>query len=312
MYRNFSELIEKAKALEPKTISVAAAEDADVVEAVRLAHEAGLARAILVGDAKRIGPLAEAAGLEDGAEIVDEPDERAAALEAVELVRDGKAQVLMKGLVNTSDFLKAVLHPEKGLRTGRLLSHLAAYEIPGERKLVFHADTGMVVAPTLEEKRQILVNSLVALAALGIVNPKVAILAANEKVHPKMQATVDAAALIEMNERGEFPPMIAEGPIAMDVALDPGAARHKGIVSRISGDVDLFLVPNIEAGNITGKALVHYLKIKMAGLVLGATRPIVLTSRAESGEGKLRSIALACLLAESAGRERAGQAGGKA
>jgi len=309
MYGDFTELIKKAKTFEPKTISVAAAEDADVLEAVRLAHESGLAKAILVGDAKKIGPLAKAAGLEGNAAIVDEPNEGAAALKAVELVRGGRAQVLMKGLVNTSDFLKAVLHPEKGLRTGRLLSHLAAYEIPGERKLVFHADTGMVVAPNLEEKKQILVNSLLALAALGILNPKVAILAANEKVHPKMQATVDAAALVEMNGRGEFPPMIAEGPIAMDVALDPEAARHKGIASGISGDVDLFLVPNIEAGNIAGKALVHYLKTKMAGVVLGATHPIVLTSRAESGEGKLRSIALACILAESLG---AGRKEGKA
>lgn len=298
MYSNFQAILDKAKSSPRKTISVAAAADRDVLEAVKLAEEAGLTRAILVGDAGKIKPLMKEIGLNERTMVVDEPDEQAAALQAVALVHQGKAQILMKGLVNTSDFLKAVLHPEVGLRTGRLLSHFAAYEIPGEKKVVFHTDTGMNVAPTLEEKKDILQNALLALEAMGIINPKVAVLAANEKVSPKMPVTVDAQALVAMKEKGIFPPMIIEGPIAMDVALNPEAAKHKGIASKVSGDVDLFLVPTIEAGNLMGKALVYYAKIKMAGLIIGASHPVVLTSRAETGEGKVNSIALACLMAK--------------
>ena len=203
----------------------------------------------------------------------------------------------MKGMVNSSDFLRAVLHPECGLRTDRLLCHLAAFEVPGDKKLVFHTDGGMNVAPTLAEKKDIVRSSLRALADLGIDCPKVAVLAANEVVSPKMPATVDAQALMEMNRRGELGPAIVEGPMAMDVALSREAAAHKGIKSRIAGDVDLFVVPGIEAGNILGKALIHCAGAQSAGVILGATRPVVMVSRADSAAAKLNSIALACCLA---------------
>ena len=169
--------------------------------------------------------------------------------------------------------------------------------------MFFHTDSGMNIAPTLEEKKDILINAMLALNALGIERPNVAVLTANEVVNPKMPATVDAKALVDMSAAGELPPGVVEGPIAMDVALNPEAARHKGLISEISGKVDLFLMPNIETGNSVGKALMYYVKAKMAGIVLGATHPVVMTSRAESAEGKLNSIALAALMA-GGGRKR--------
>lgn len=297
MYKSYEEIINKAKTNGPVKIAVAVAQDEDVLGAVKLAEEEGLAQAILVGDAELIEPMVKKTGLNDTAIVLHESDEMKAALKAVELVHNGEAQVLMKGLINTSDFLKAVLNNEVGLRTGRLLSHMAAMEIPGEKKIIFLADTGMNIAPSLAEKKEILINTLLGMEALGIKTPKVAVITANEKVSSKMPATVDAQALVEMNQQGIFLPAIMEGPIAMDVALNPDAARHKGMESNISGDVDLFLVPNIEAGNMVGKTMVYYAKAKMAGLILGATHPIVLTSRAESAKGKLNSIALACVMA---------------
>lgn len=296
MFLTFNDVLEKVKGRqEALTISVAVAQDNDVLGAVKLAQEAGLAKAILVGNKAEIVPMLEEIGLSADIPIIDEPDISLAALKAVSLVKRGEAQVLMKGMVNSSDFLKAVLNGDEGLRTGRLLSHLAVFEVPGQKKLVFHTDGGMNIAPNLAQKKDILVNALLALNAMGIEKPHVAILTANEKVNPKMPATVDAKELVEMWEKGEFPPSVIEGPIALDVAVSSQAAEHKGITSKISGKVDLFLMPNIEAGNVCGKTLLYYANAKMAGLVLGATNPIVMTSRAETAIGKLNSIALACL-----------------
>ncbi len=309
MLRNFGEVMEKAKGLGRVTIAVAAAQDKDVLQAIKAAQDAGLASAILVGDAAAITPLLAAVGLGADTPVVHEPDTDKAALAAVSLVRQGKAAILMKGLLNSSEFLRAVLHPTEGLRTGRLLSHLSAYQIPGEEKLVFHSDGGMNIAPTLDEKKDILFNALLALDALGIACPNVAVLTANEVVNPKMPATVDAKALADMGAKGELPPGVVEGPIAMDVALNPEAAKHKGLSSAVSGKVDLFLMPNIETGNAVGKALMHYAKASMAGVVLGATHPIVMTSRAETAEGKLHSIALAALAAAGAARKGPRQCG---
>lgn len=304
LYRSFGEILEKVRSGGPVTISVAVAQDRDVLEAVKAAEEAGIARAILVGDENLINPLREKVGLSPDTAVIHEPETNKAALSAVSLVKKGEAQVLMKGLINSSDFLKAVLHATEGLRTGRLLSHLAVFEVPGEEKLVFHTDGGINIAPNLGEKKDILVNAMLALNAIGITSPYVALLTANEMVNPKMPATVDAKALVEMSEQGELPPGIVEGPIALDVAVSPLAAKHKGIVSRVSGKVDLFLVPNIETGNALGKSLIYYAKAKMAGLVLGATHPVVMTSRAETAEGKLNSIALACCLGNLLTNER--------
>ncbi|NLT95339.1 MAG: bifunctional enoyl-CoA hydratase/phosphate acetyltransferase [Clostridia bacterium] len=295
MFRNFEEVIEKAKGRKRLIISVAVAQDWDILESVKLAEDKGLAKAILVGNRLEILPMVEELGLSRDSVIVDEPDMYSAALRAVAMVRNGEAQILMKGMVNSSDFLKAVLDEEAGLRRGRLLSHLAAFEIPGQEKIIFHTDGGMNIAPDLEQKKEILVNAVLTLNKMGIEKPKVALLTANEKVTSKMPATVDAQSLVQMWEKGLFPPCVVEGPMALDVAVSPEAAHHKGINSKISGQVDLFLLPNIEAGNICGKTLVYYARAKMAGLIIGAANPIIMASRADSAHGKLNSIALACL-----------------
>lgn len=295
MFRNFEEVIEKAKGRKRLIISVAVAQDWDILESVKLAEDKGLAKAILVGNRLEILPMVEELGLSRDSVIVDEPDMYSAALRAVAMVRNGEAQILMKGMVNSSDFLKAVLDEEAGLRRGRLLSHLAAFEIPGQEKIIFHTDGGMNIAPDLEQKKEILVNAVLTLNKMGIEKPKVALLTANEKVTSKMPATVDAQSLVQMWEKGLFPPCVVEGPMALDVAVSPEAAHHKGINSEISGQVDLFLLPNIEAGNICGKTLVYYARAKMAGLIIGAANPIIMASRADSAHGKLNSIALACL-----------------
>ena len=295
MIKNLSDLIVAARSRGPATLAVAAAEDAEVIEAVREVAALGLANAILVGNEASILALAGEAGLPRGARIIREPDPKLASLAAARLVRQGEASLLMKGAVNTSDFLRAALDAENGLRSGRMLSHLAAVEIPGESKLVFYSDGGMNVAPSLAEKKQILGNALSALQLIGISEPKVAILAANEQVSAKVVATTDANALMDAWENGEFPGAVIEGPIAFDVATSREAAEHKKIVSRIAGETDLFIFPSIEAGNIATKALMRYAGARMAGVILGATHPIVLVSRADNAAAKVSSVALACL-----------------
>lgn len=297
MLGNFEEVLQNARELQGTTISVAVAQDREVLTAVKEAKAAGIASSILVGDAELIRPLMLEVGLASDTTIVHEPDIKKSALTAVSLVKKGEANVVMKGLINSTDFLKAVLDSEVGLRTGRLLCHLAAFEIPGREKLEFHSDGGMNIAPSFEEKRDILINSLSTLKRLGIEAPNVAVLTANEMVNPKMPATVDAKVLAELNSNSEITKGIIEGPIALDVALSPEAAKHKGIASQISGQVDLFILPNIEAGNILGKSLVYCAKARIAGIVIGATNPVVMTSRTDTPVAKLHSIALACLAA---------------
>lgn len=303
MLSHFSELVDRAKQKGPVKIAVAAAQDDEALRAVKAAQELGLADPVLVGDAKLIQPLLAEVGLPAETTIVHEPDIAAAALKAAAIIRDTSSGILMKGLVNSGDFLRAILNGECGLRTDRLLSHFSAYEVPGGDKLIFHTDGGMNIAPDLAAKREILINALLALSAMGIDCPKVAVLAANEVVNPKMQATVDAKALAEMSLRGELPPAVVEGPISMDVALSAAAAEHKKIASKVAGQVDLFLVPDIASGNIVSKALIHYAKFRNAGVVLGATHPAVMVSRADSADSKLHSIALACCIAAAARRK---------
>ena len=297
MLRNFEDMQAAARARGKVRVAVAAAQDREVLEAIKAGLQAGLIEATLVGDPARIRPLAEELGILDQVTILSEPDLDQASLVAAGLVHDGEAQVLMKGLVNSASFLKAALHPERGLRTGKLLSHLAALETPGRPKLEFLTDGGMNIAPGLEEKMRILENSLEAMAHMGIPCPKVAVMCANEQVSPKMQSTVDAQGLVEAWRAGAFPDCIVEGPIAMDVAVSAEAAHHKGIQSQIAGQVDLFLMPTIDAGNLVAKTMVQYGKAKIAGVILGASRPMVLVSRSDNAEAKLNAIAMAALLA---------------
>ncbi|AET69830.1 phosphotransacetylase [Desulfosporosinus orientis DSM 765] len=296
MFGDFYELLAAAKKLKQVNISVAVAQEPGVLEAIKEAEDAGLAKAILVGDETVIRPMMTKIGLSEDNRVINIPDLDEAALRAVELVHNGEAQVLMKGLINTSNFMRAVLNREKGLRSGSILSHFAAFEIPGEKKLAFHADGGINVAPNLSQKRDILINSLSALKALGFTRPKVAVLAANEQVSPKMQATIDAADLVAMAQAGELPECELEGPMSMDIAASCESAEHKGIESKIAGDVDLFLFPTVEAGNLVAKTLIKYAKAKNAGIIMGATHPIVMVSRSNKAESKLNSLAMAALI----------------
>ena len=197
--------------------------------------------------------------------------------------------------LNTSDFLRSVLNQEVGLRTGSKLSVLTCYEVPGQKKLFFLTDGGMVVAPDVNDKAAIVTNAVEVLHNMGIAEPKVAILSSNEKVSEKIPSTVDAQALCQMSEEGKLPKAIYEGPIAFDVAMRPDAAKEKKIESRVTGDVDLFLVPNIETGNCLGKAIGYFGGGDTAGLVIGARKPVVMSSRAASIRGKLASVAWALL-----------------
>jgi len=294
--RNFEELIEAAKSVEPSVICVAGAEDRAVLEAVKLAEDLGFVRSILVGGQSGIESLAKEVGLKHFG-IVDADSPETAAEKGVQLVREGQAGILMKGFINTSVYMRAILNRDRGLRAGRLLSLLAVYEVPGYHKLIYASDSGVNVSPDLAQKKDILVNSVLALKTIGIKAPKVAALTANEMVDPKVMSTVDAAALVEAVKAGELPSCIIEGPIAFDVAFDAEAARHKGVESRIAGDVDLLIFPNIETGNVLGKSWLHFNRAKWAGIILGASHPVVLGSRSDTPEIKLNSIALAHLAA---------------
>lgn len=296
MLSNFEDLLNRAVRLGRVRLSVAVAQDIDVLRAVKLAYDFELVEPLLVGDARLIKQYLADVGLPDSIEIVAEDDVQLAALKAVKLVSCGRADVLMKGLINSSDFLKAVLHKDYGLRTGALLSHLAVFEVPGQDRLLFHTDGGMNINPNLAEKIEIVKNALSALHTLGITKPNIAVLTANEQVNAKVLSTVHARELYKLAQAGYFGECTLEGPIALDVAASKQAAAHKGIKSEIAGCTDLFVLPNIEAGNMLGKALIYYADAKMAGIVLGAMHPIVLTSRADTPTGKLHSIALACLL----------------
>ena len=297
MYTGFQDIIDAAVARPNKrTIAIAAAADDKMIHVAQAVTDIDLCKVILVGDAGKIGELAAEADFDlSRVRVVDEKDPEQLGLTAVKLVSSGEADIFVKGKMNTSDFLRAVLNKEFGLRTGRQLNVLTCYDEPGEKKLFFMTDGGMTVAPTLSDKVEILKNAVPVLQNMGIRCPKVAILAANEKVNPKMPATVDAATLVEMAERGELPEGIYEGPIAFDVAMRPDAAAEKGIKSRISGDVDLFLVPNIETGNCMGKAIGYFGGGQTAGIVVGAAAPVVMSSRAAAIKGKVTSIAWAIL-----------------
>ena len=282
MIKDFKDLIDKVKQLEKFKVCVAAAADKEVLMAVKIAMDIGFIDSILVGDKEQIEEIAREIGL-TGYEVVSSDSPEEAALTAVKIVRSGRASVLMKGLVNTSVYMRAILDREYGLRTGRLLSLMAAYEIPEYHKLLYCTDSGVNVSPNLEQKKEILTNSLLALKGLGLNMPKVVALTANEMVDPKMSSTVDAKVLVEMVESGEIPKCIIEGPMAFDVAFDPHAAAHKGIESKVTGEVDLIVFPNMETGNVLGKSWLHFNKAKWAGIILGASNPVVLGSRSDTG-----------------------------
>jgi len=255
---------------------------------------------LLVGPAARISETAAEAGIDLGdLTIIDVPDSVAAAATAVELIREGKAEILMKGSLHTDELMAAVVSRDKGLRTGRRISHVFVMDVPTYHKVLIITDAAINIAPTLEDKVDICQNAIDLAISLGVEKPKVAILAAVETVNSKMQATLDAAALCKMAERGQIQGGILDGPLAFDNAISKQAAETKGIKSAVAGDPDILLAPDLEAGNILAKLLTFLANADSAGMVLGARVPIVLTSRADSVRSKIASCAVAKLVAHA-------------
>jgi len=290
-------LIDKATQEGENAVAVAAAEDAEVIEAVLDALERNLAHFILFGDKEIITSLIEKKKHEpinrNKIKIVHAGSIATAAELAVKAVSNKEANVLMKGNIPTNILLKAVLNKEYGLRTGNVLSHAAFFEIPGYDHFTIVTDAAMNIAPDLEQKAQIIKNAVSLAKSVGIDTPKVAPIAAVEVVNPVMQATVDAAALTIMNKRGQIPGCVVDGPLGLDNAVSALAAEHKGISSEVAGKADILLVPTIEVGNVLYKSLIYFAKAKVGAVIAGAKAPIVLTSRADSAESKLYSLALA-------------------
>ena len=295
--KTFDELIEKVKKTgAPKRMAAAAAADVHTLEAALEAGKAGLVRPILVGDKKKILTALEELGGASGdikeSDIYDAEDDAEASKLAVSLIREGKADFLMKGLVDTKVLMGAVVDKTAGLNPGGLMSHFALFEVPGYHKLLSVVDAGMVPYPTLEQKRTILENTVNTLRILGYDCPKAGVLACVEKVNPKFPETTEAAELEEMNKRGEIKNCIINGPVSYDCAMSREIAEIKGYGGEISGEPDILLAPNIHAGNIMAKMLTCTCGAKMAGIIVGAACPIVLTSRGSSAEEKFLSIVL--------------------
>ncbi len=270
MIKNFDELIEIVKQQPKMKLAVAAAEDEEVLLAVDEAAKLGLIDAILVGNREKILKIANELKINiDSYEVIHTDSLTDAARIAVSLVADNIADFLMKGLIGTADLLKAVLDKEKGLRGSGLLSHVMVYSVPTYHKLLFLTDGGMVTYPDLYQKVQIVNNAVKVAKAFGINPIHVAPLCAVEVVNPDMQATLDAAALSKMNQRGQIKDCVIDGPLALDNAISIEAAKHKGIVSPVAGQADVLLVPNIESGNIIGKSLTYFAKAKSAGVIMG-------------------------------------------
>ena len=295
--KSINVFIEKAKARKTQRIAVAAAEDKPVLEAIKVAMQEGIVVPILVGDEKMIRSIAKEINFSlDNVEIVDEKNPAVSCKKAVALIKSGKAEVLMKGLVGTADLLRAVLNKENGLRKGSTISHIAFFESPNYHKLFIVTDAAMNVAPEIKEKKAILENAVDAYHRLGIENPKVSIIAAVETVNEKMEATVHAAMLTVMNLRKQIKGCLVDGPFALDNAISAEACHHKKIETEVGGDSDILVLPDIEAANVLYNALNFLGGAKSAAVLMGATVPIVLTSRADSEKTKLNSIALAAAM----------------
>ena len=298
MTKSFTDLLSLAKEKGPRKVSVAVAEDIDVLGAVKEATERGIAEPILIGDQKKIRAIAQELDFDlSNIEVINEKDGEKACRKAVSIVSSGQAEVLMKGLIDTAVIMKQVLDKEIGLRTGKLISHVVVFNVPTYHKVLFVTDAAMNISPNLEQKKEIIDNAVELAHSLDIEEPKVAVIGAREKVSKKMEATVHAKELENMNKRGEILGCIVEGPFALDNAISKEAAIHKGVKSDMAGEVDILLVPNIDAGNVLYKSLTYFGKAKNAGIITGTKAPIVLTSRTDTREAKLYSIALGVLRA---------------
>jgi phosphotransacetylase len=296
----YERLLERCRGLDPIPTAVAwPCEETALAGAIDSARD-GLITPILVGPAATIAELARAKGIKlSDVEVVDVGDSRAAASKAVALVREGKAELLMKGSLHSDEILGAVVSKEGGLRTGRRLSHVFLMDVPTYHKVLIVTDAAINIAPTLEDKVDICQNAIELARSFGVERPKVAILAAVETVNSRMPATLDAAALCKMAERGQIKGGLLDGPLAFDNAISRDAARIKGITSEVAGDPDILLAPDLEAGNMMAKQLSFLANADSAGMVLGARVPVILTSRADSLRSRIASCAVAVLAAHA-------------
>ncbi|MEG1972216.1 MAG: phosphate acyltransferase [Oscillospiraceae bacterium] len=295
MFKSFEELAANLKSANvKKRLAVSAAADSHTIEAVLEAESGKIITPIFVGNEKRIIEILRSMDKEEqDYYIIDEPDDALSCKKAVALVKNHEADFLMKGKIDTSVLMKAVLDKENGLGTGSVMSHVGLFQVPGYHKLMSIVDGGMIPYPNLQQKKAIIENTVSALLEMGYSCPNVGILACVEKVNPKMPETVDAAVLKEMNQNGEIKNCVVEGPISFDCAVDKEICKIKGYESPVAGEVDIFLMPNIHTANISAKAMMCTGNAKMAGFVAGAACPIVLSSRGASAEEKFYSIAIA-------------------
>ncbi len=292
--KNFRDLIEKVQKDESKKrVAVAAAQDEHTLEAVFRAAKDKLVEPVLVGNKEKIEEILRKLNVEyDMTSIINTESDKEAAEKTVELINEGGADFIMKGKMQTADLLRAVVDKEKGLRTGKVMSHVAILEVPAYHKLIAITDGGMMMYPDLDEKKQILENAVGVFLAMGYECPKIAVLAAVETVNPKMPEAVDADALKKMNESGEIKNCLVEGPISVDLTFSRESAEIKGYSSPVTGQADILLVSDITTGNILSKALIEMADATMAGMIVGAKVPVVLTSRGSSSEEKYLSIVL--------------------
>jgi len=297
--KTFADIIEAAQARGPRRVAIAAAHEYEALWAARHAQDIGIARCTLIGDVFKIQELARQHDIDIGdMEIIHDPSIEGAGRKAVELANAGKADMVMKGKMETGEILLPALDREHGLRTGKALTYIAVFEVPGMDRLIFVSDPGVIIAPNMYQKVEIVQNAIDVALALGIEEPKVAILTALENVIPKMPATVDAASLSKMAERGQIKGGLVDGPLALDNAISAKSAEKKGVESRVAGRADILITPDIEAGNVLVKSLTYFAQSEMAAIVVGGRVPLVTPSRSGSDEVKMVSIALGNILSD--------------
>lgn len=300
MIKSYDDLIEQVKNNPgKKRVVVAAAADLHTLEGVSSACDRGIIDATLVGDKKKILDIISDEKLKLGnAEIIDEADNEKAAKKSVELIRNGKGDFLMKGKLQTAELMREVVNKDCGLKTDHIMSHVGLFQIPAYHKLLVITDGGMIISPDVNQKKQIIDNAVDVLKQIGIPLPKVAVLCATEVENPKMPASVDAAELKRLNEEGKIKDCIVEGPISFDLMFDKESAKTKGYNSPVTGETDICLMPDMTAGNLVAKAMMCMASAKMAGIIVGASVPIVLVSRGATSEEKYLSLVMAAAVAK--------------
>ncbi len=299
MLRNFNEVFDKCKRLDTIKLALCGADDYDALSAVIIARELDIIEPILIGDVDEIKKIADSKSISlEGVELISTISPEESVEKGIELIRNGSANLIMKGLVKTPVFMKKVLSKEEGLRTDRLISHCYVFESPIHKKLKLLTDGGISPKPDAEQKKSIIKNALLVTEVLEISRTKVALVCASETKNPKIPATAHAMEIVESFENGEFKDydVVIDGPFGIDVAFSQESAEHKKITSEVTGDADVWLMPNLEAGNMTAKTLTTFAQVKNGGILVGTIAPIVLVSRSDSAETKLNAIALARLL----------------